>query len=880
MSASQSPTARLRSTDQETAAPSASRRTRARGDAILVLGRYRLDRRLGAGAFGTVWMARDERLERDVAVKIVPRERVVGGRLEREARAAARLAHPGIVTLYEAAADDDGAYLVSELVRGGTLDHLLSAGMLSDRDVVAIGIALCDALSYAHSQGVVHRDVKPSNILIPDTPASPAQIAKLTDFGVARVLGGDSLTRTGDVVGTAAYMAPEQAEGLEAGPPADLYALALVIYEGLTGVNPVRTGTAAQRARRLGAYLPPLRRQRRELPRALGAAVDLALRPRARERGTLAELRGALTEALAVAHDTPGVVTGAWPRGTTESPQVEPLRTPEHAPARSAQPQAGIDADALELATAPSWPARALAAVAAAGAAGWLTAHLLAPSPIAPAAAALVAGVVVAALPRLGWLGLTAVLAIGAALQGRPGGAAMIAILALIPVPFLPRDGVMWPLPAGATALGMIGLGGAWPAVAARANGTWRRGVMGAVGWLWLALAAPIAGAGLYLKLPNGTAPLAVWDGSVHQTVVLMLRPTVASGAIAAAPVWALASITLPWLMRGRSLAVSIVLVTAWSAAVVSATTTVIALVRPGETILPSGTAVAGAVAGALIALGTGTAESSPRSRLTFVAWNGPAGLPMSVLKSLESKIAGLVEGTFSRAFRSEVRPVEIARKLAREMEEHKSSSLSRTYVPNEYRVFLSPRDRQRFADYEEALSDELAGYLLEHARRERLALLSRPVIEFETDDRLGLGEFGIQTRVVQPPHEPEAEPVAEESGRTMIYSAAGRMVEPLEERARARNQTALLLHNGKRLVVGPAGIVLGRSRQCDVVLDDPNVSRQHAEIRPRGGSWVLSDLGSTNGSSLNGRRIDNPEVLKRGDQVELGTSMMTFELE
>ncbi len=126
----------------------------------------------------------------------------------------------------------------------------------------------------------------------------------------------------------------------------------------------------------------------------------------------------------------------------------------------------------------------------------------------------------------------------------------------------------------------------------------------------------------------------------------------------------------------------------------------------------------------------------------------------MSVLRSIESKIAGLVEGTFSRAFRSEVRPVEIARKLAREMEEHKSFSVSRTYVPNEYRVFLSPRDRERFASYEEALTSELAGYLLEHARRERLALLSRPVIEFETDDRLGLGEFGIQTRVVQPEQE------------------------------------------------------------------------------------------------------------------------------
>src|SRR5436305_6052924 len=164
----------------------------------------------------------------------------------------------------------------------------------------------------------------------------------------------------------------------------------------------------------------------------------------------------------------------------------------------------------------------------------------------------------------------------------------------------------------------------------------------------------------------------------------------------------------------------------------------------------------------------------------------------MSVLRTLESKIAGLVEGTFSRAFRSEVRPVEIARKLAREMEENQSTSLARTYVPNEYRVFLSQRDRERFAGYEAALTDELAGYLLEHARREGLTLMSRPVIEFETDSRLGLGEFGIQTGIVQAPPEeapagpppseaqppPEAHPppvgASQAPGRTMIYSTAG----------------------------------------------------------------------------------------------------------
>jgi hypothetical protein len=120
----------------------------------------------------------------------------------------------------------------------------------------------------------------------------------------------------------------------------------------------------------------------------------------------------------------------------------------------------------------------------------------------------------------------------------------------------------------------------------------------------------------------------------------------------------------------------------------------------------------------------------------------------------------------------------------------------------------------------------------------------------------------------------------AEQSGRTMIYSTASRVVEPLEERARVRQETALLLIDDKRLVVGPAGVTIGRSRQCDVVLSDPNVSRTHAEIRPRGGSWVVGDLGSTNGVTLNGRRIEGPEVIKPGDQIELGTSVMKFVLE
>jgi FHA domain-containing protein len=251
----------------------------------------------------------------------------------------------------------------------------------------------------------------------------------------------------------------------------------------------------------------------------------------------------------------------------------------------------------------------------------------------------------------------------------------------------------------------------------------------------------------------------------------------------------------------------------------------------------------------------------------------------MSVLRNLESKLAGLVEGTFSRAFKSEVRPVEIARKLAREMDEHRVQSLSRTYVPNEYTVWLSPDDREQFSGYEDELRRELSGYLLEHARRERVALLTPPAIGFKTDERLRLGEFGIQARLVRPSGEHGLEPRQAEEGHTMVYTTSDRLSEPLRE-PDPRRGSARLRIDGRTEVVGSGGAVLGRSRECDVVLDDANVSRRHAEVRPSGGSWIVRDLGSTNGVKVNGRRIQGPQSLKRGDAIELGTARVIFDLE
>jgi hypothetical protein len=251
----------------------------------------------------------------------------------------------------------------------------------------------------------------------------------------------------------------------------------------------------------------------------------------------------------------------------------------------------------------------------------------------------------------------------------------------------------------------------------------------------------------------------------------------------------------------------------------------------------------------------------------------------MSVLRSLESKLAGLVEGTFSRAFKSEVRPVEIARKLAREMDEHRVQSLSRTYAPNEYAVWLSTDDREQFAGYEDELKRELSGYLLEHARRERISLVTRPAIEFRTDDQLRLGEFGIQARLVKPPQRAEESPSQGDHSHTMVYTAADRLAEPLRE-PDLRRGSARLRVDGRTEILDAKGAVLGRSRDADVVLEDPNVSRRHAELRPSGGSWIVRDLGSTNGVKVNGHRIQGPQSLRPGDTIELGTARVTFELE
>ena len=255
----------------------------------------------------------------------------------------------------------------------------------------------------------------------------------------------------------------------------------------------------------------------------------------------------------------------------------------------------------------------------------------------------------------------------------------------------------------------------------------------------------------------------------------------------------------------------------------------------------------------------------------------------MTVLRNIEAKIESLFEGVFGRAFRTNVQPVELARKLVKEMEHHRVISVSRMYVPNEYTVYLSPADREQFASYEQSLIGELQDYLAENARREKYVLLSPPKVLLETDEDLDIGEFGIATRMVQGDRSLAAdeEPAPEvPAGATMVYKPKQPETEavPAEELGLER-EVATLSWNGQRRELTKRRMVIGRSKDCDVQVSDPNVSRRHAEVRQEGAAHWLVDLDSTNGTEVNGRRLKRAK-LRPGDTITVGSTELVFRRE
>ncbi|MFA4965298.1 MAG: DUF3662 and FHA domain-containing protein [Thermoleophilia bacterium] len=279
----------------------------------------------------------------------------------------------------------------------------------------------------------------------------------------------------------------------------------------------------------------------------------------------------------------------------------------------------------------------------------------------------------------------------------------------------------------------------------------------------------------------------------------------------------------------------------------------------------------------------------------------------MGIFRKAEKKLEGLVEGGFGRAFKSSVQPVELAHKLAKEMGEHKTVGVSNVYVPNEFDIYLGGDDHEHLSSFADSLKAELSSYVAAFARREGWTLVAPPQIELRRDDDLRLGEFGIATRTVtQPAAEaasaasaPPAGASAPPAGAYLPPAAALGFpaVAPAPTPGPLLDQT--VLYQGPPPAAAPAAAraaagavlrgpqgqwelresvtVVGRSRRCDIVLADPNVSRQHAEVRRQGDDYVVHDLGSTNGTRVNRRGVKQA-VLRPGDRLEFGTTELRFE--
>ena len=322
----------------------------------LVLGRYRPFRPLGSGGSGSVWLALDERNGLDVALKIIPREGKGAGRAEREALAARRLRHERCVRAYDVGHDASHVYIAYEYVPGHTLRVELQNEALSDRDVVEIAAQVLDALAHAHRAGIVHRDVKPSNILLEDCePLS----ARLLDFGLAQFDGADTLTAIGDVPGTLAYISPERLAGEDASPASDVWSVGVVLWESLSGRHPFWGMPLQEVARAIEAGAPPLATERRDLPRRLLEEVDRALAPEAAGRPRASELasnlRGALRAAQPRAHHTPRQTRPA-PSAAAPALRLESRLVPAVLAATTA---------ALGATLLPFWPPLLVAAIVA-----------------------------------------------------------------------------------------------------------------------------------------------------------------------------------------------------------------------------------------------------------------------------------------------------------------------------------------------------------------------------------------------------------------------------------------------------------------------------------------------------------------------------------
>jgi eukaryotic-like serine/threonine-protein kinase len=484
----------------------------------LILGRYRPLRPLGSGGSGSVWLARDETSGEQYALKMIAKEGRAAPRAEREAEAATTLRHPNCLRAYGLEADEKHLYIPYEYVPGSTLRQALRGGQLGDEGAVEAAAQVLDGLAFAHSRGIVHRDVKPSNVLLAEEEHVSV---RLFDFGLAQMADAETLTAVGDVPGTLAYISPERLHGEAAGPPADVWAVGVLLWEALAGHHPFWRESLLETGEEIKTGAPSIREARPDLPDGLIAAVDAALSVEPELRPTAASLSRDLRDS-------------SLQRSTRRSPERTRLR---------------LDRRKLAERTGP-------AALAALGV-GWLSAALPFYPAAWPALLAAIAAVLTLARPRLG-------LALALGVPVFPLGNASFGLAVLYAAVATGWFLLMWGdarwglLFCTGIVLGPIGLLGLAPLVALRARGVLRRALCATAAVL---LAGAVAGLhGLPVPFTDTRAVSLGIGASEHPVAVLQavwqwLLSVPALGLEAL--ILALAAASLPLVARGSDLTIA-----------------------------------------------------------------------------------------------------------------------------------------------------------------------------------------------------------------------------------------------------------------------------------------------------------------------------------
>ncbi len=540
-----------------------------------MLGRYRPLKPLGSGGMGSVWHAFDERKGREVALKIVARSGTAGPRAEREATAAAQLEHPACLRAYALARDEGHVYIAYEFVPGRTLRHALEHGELDDQAAVEAAAQILDGLAHAHAAGIVHRDVKPANILLADGPDVSVRIL---DFGLALILEEETLTAAGDVPGTLAYISPERLSGEPAGPATDVWSTGVLLWEALAGRHPFGSGPFLELAKRIGRGAPSLGSARPDLPKPLVQLIDTALSIDPAKRPAAVKLAAGLRRAVTLR-----------PRPARARPRLTLPALPRR----------------FELPTVPPLAARLAAAAAAAFFAGWVTSTLSFFPAYWPIGLAAIAAALTYATPRLG-------LAVALALPILPLGNVSLGLAILYSGCALAWLALFWPTPRVAllfvagpllAPLAMLGL---IPLVVLPAGGVGRRAAQAAAAMVAAAVVAALSGRGL--PIAGGAVP----DFGLAE----LGSPFAAAGAL-----WNGANAMRPFVLETLALTACAAAIGScrrrgpWGAAVFGALLTTLALLAdPEAAAIPL--IAAGWICAAVLAVEP--AESRPQLRLVL----------------------------------------------------------------------------------------------------------------------------------------------------------------------------------------------------------------------------------------------------------------------